>query len=737
MKRLILILFILFVANADTDLQKNHNPKLCLVLSGGGAKGLAHIGVIKALEEQNIKPDCVVGTSAGALIGGLYASGMNAKELEKSIRSIDFDEVLYYRPKRKEFTQYTRDMDYKSNDMLDITLSKDGTIELPQFVLNSVKIEEVLRNLLVKYPQNIDFDDLPMRFRAVATDISNGEKVVLSKGQLSQALRASMAIPAVFSTVEMNNTLLSDGMISSNLPIEVAKNLKAERIIVVNVDSGLLKKDEIKNFFDVSEQLLNILVDKNVEREKKLLNKNDIYIGIDTKDIKNLDFSKLDDAIKRGYDAVKNNHTTKVALSSIPKNYYSENKKNTISANNDTVYISQIYFNIDNKSYSKNIKNIVSVKEGDIFEIEKINKDIRDLINSGYVDSINYEITKNDQNYKLTYNIKTKDVSKNSYHIGLEVESSKIENQSISLYLSHRNQWVNNLGGEWRNYLTLGKTSEMISEFNQPITDKQDWLIRPSLSFAYENNYAYLDNSLDTTTQYNTNRQNISIMAGKSIENLGEWSIGASWNRDELKKESSNPLLPIPSDKSDYVTLDANLIIDQLNDIYIPTDGYLFHLNTKISPTKKSNEDRFIQANLLGIYAIQKDKQSITFTAEAQGRQANESIFLSPIKLGGYHHLSGYEKNQFIGNYMIYGSATYRYLTSLKLFGEPLMVGTSLEAGNIWDDIDDVSLNNAKYAGSVFGAIKTPIGPIQLGVGMNKNGDSNIYFYLGRTIENY
>lgn len=262
----------------------------------------------------------------------------------------------------------------------------------------------------------------------------------------------------------------------------------------------------------------------------------------------------------------------------------------------------------------------------------------------------------------------------------------------------------------------------MISEFNQPITDKQDWFIRPSLSFAYENNYAYLDNSLDTTTQYNTNRQNISIMAGKSIENLGEWSIGASWNRDELKKETSNPLLPIPSDKSDYLTLDANLIIDQLNDIYIPTDGYLFHLNTKISPTKKSNEDRFIQANLLGIYAIQKDKQSITFTAEAQGRQANESIFLSPIKLGGYHHLSGYEKNQFIGNYMIYGSATYRYLTSLKLFGEPLMVGTSFEAGNIWDDIDDVSLNNAKYAGSVFGAIKTPIGPIQLGVGMNKNG---------------
>ena len=94
-------------------MQKNHNPKLCLVLSGGGAKGLAHIGVIKALEEQNIRPDCVVGTSAGALIGGLYASGMDAKEVEKSIRSIDFDEVLYYKPKRKEFIQYTRDIDYK------------------------------------------------------------------------------------------------------------------------------------------------------------------------------------------------------------------------------------------------------------------------------------------------------------------------------------------------------------------------------------------------------------------------------------------------------------------------------------------------------------------------------------------------------------------------------------------------------------------------------------------------
>lgn len=734
MKRLIIILFIPFALNANPVNKINHNPKLCLVLSGGGAKGLAHIGVIKALEEQNIRPDCVVGTSAGALIGGLYASGMSANEVEKNIRSIDFDEVLYYKPKREEFKQYSRDIDYKSNNMFDISLSKDGKIELPQFVLNSVKIEEVLRNLLVKYPQNIDFDTLPMRFRAVATDISTGEKVVLSKGQLSQALRASMAIPAVFSTVEMNNTLLSDGMIASNLPIEVAKNLKAERIIAVNVDSGLLKKDEIKNFLGVSEQLLNILVAKNVDRERKLLNKNDVYIPIDTKDIGNLEFNRLNDAIKRGYDAVNTNHTTKLALSNIPKNY---NANNTIKTDSDIVYISQIYFNIDNKSYLKNIKNIVTTKEGDIFDIEKINKDIRDITNSGYVDSINYEITKNSQNYKLTYNIKTKDVSKNSYHIGLEVDSDKLDNQNISLYLSHRNKWVNDLGGEWRNYLTLGKTSKILSEFNQPITNKQDWFIRPSASFTYENNYAYLDDSLDTTTQYNTNRQNISIMAGKSIENLGEWSIGASWNRDELRRNTSNPLLPIPYDKSSYITLDANFVIDQLDNIYMPTNGYLLHLNTKFSPTKQSNEDRFIQAGLLGIYGIQKDKQSITFTAEAKGQNTNESVFLSPIKLGGYHHLSGYEKNQFVGNYMIYGSATYRYLTSLKLFGKPLMVGTSLETGNIWDDIDEVSLNNTKYAGSVFGAIETPIGPVQLGVGVNKDGDSNIYFYLGRTIENY
>lgn len=736
MKRLIIILLIPFVLNANPTDKINHNPKLCLVLSGGGAKGLAHIGVIKALEEQHIKPDCVVGTSAGALIGGLYASGMSVDEIERKIRAIDFDEVLYYKPKRQEFIQYTRDKDYKSNDMLDITLSKDGKLELPHFVLNSAKIEEVIRNLLIKYPQNIDFDNLPMRFRAVATDISNGEKVVLSKGQLPQALRASMAIPAVFSTVEMNNTLLSDGMIASNLPIEVAKNLKAERIIAVNVDSGLLEKNEIKNFLDISEQLLNILVAKNVEREKKLLNKNDVYIAIDTKDIGNLEFNKANDAIKRGYDAITTNHTTKLTLANIPKNYDIKNERDIIEADKP-MYISQIKFNIDNKNYLKNIKNIISTREGDIFELENINTDIRNLMNSGYVNSLTHELTKDNQNYKLTYNIKTKDLAKNSYHIGLELESSKLENQNISLYLSHRNQWVNDFGGEWRNYLTLGKTSKFSSEFNQPVTEKQDWFIRPSLSLAYENNYAYLNGFSDVTMQYNTNRENISIMAGKSIEHLGEWSIGASWNRDELKKNESNPYISIPNDKSDYITLDANLIIDQLNNIYIPTDGYLLHLNTKISPTKQSNEDRFIQASLLGIYAIQKDKQSITFTAEAKGQNTNESVFLSPIKLGGYHHLSGYEKNQFIGNYMIYGSATYRYLTSLKLFGKPLMVGTSLETGNIWDDIDEVSLNNPKYAGSVFGAIETPIGPVQLGVGVNKDGDSNIYFYLGRTIENY
>lgn len=725
------------LAFASSDITTSNHPKICLVLSGGGAKCMAHLGILRALEEQQIKPDCIVGTSAGALIGGLYATGMPIDEIEKRIKDTNFGKILYEKPKREEKTQYIRDLEYKSSDILYMSISKDGSIELPKSVINSGKLEEALRNLFGQYPHDIDFDRLPIIFRIVATDLATGKKIVFSKGQIAHSLRASMAIPALISPIEVGDKLLSDGMISSNLPILVAKEMGAEHTIAVNVGTGLLPKEKIIDMVNVSEQILNFLVQQNVDNELKTLTKNDVYILVDTKDIGNLEFDRMDEAEQYGYDAIAKDKNIKYKIS----NLFTVSKKSNIQNttrdinNKQSQVIKDVKIQSDNIEYTNILRNVISAKQGDIFTVSVINKDIKDLMDTNLLKSVTYETIKDNDGYILLYNVKSKDTSNNLFHGGLELASDEITNQDLTLYLSHRNSWMNKWGAEWRNYITIGNTSKLITELNQPIPNMEDWFIRPKIGIEYADNYAYLDGQSEIASEYKVNRQAISIMMGRSIDKIGEWSIGASWQRDELKENLSNPSLLILKEENKHLTLNGDIIIDQLNDIYIPTDGYYLHLYTNIAPYSEDSK-QYIETGFLGIYAVKGDNQSLTFRAEAAGRNSDDSLYLSPFKLGGYHHLSGYERNQWIGNYLLFGSLTYSYMTPWKLLGKPLMTGVSLETGDVWDDWDEIKYNNMKYAASIFGAIQTPIGPAQLGIGLTEEGNGNIYFYLGRTFEN-
>jgi len=733
-----LIIFTIFVgvASASPITTTSKHPKICLVLSGGGARGLAHLGVLRALEEQHIKPDCIVGTSAGALIGGLYATGMPIDEIAKRIEDMNFNKILYDKPNRKERSQYQRDLEYNSNNIFNINLAKNGTVELPESIISSMRLDESLRILFAKYPLDINFDHLPIKFRAVATDLATGKKVVLSKGKLAEVSRASMAIPAVFSPVRLDGKLLSDGMLSSNLPIEVAKEMKADYIIAVNVSTGILTEEKIKNMVNVSEQILNLLVQKNVDRNLKAVNRQDIYILVDAKDIKNLEFDKIDETIQYGYETIQNNPKLKNRISNLSR---LTNHKNFQLSENKTYIehmpiIKNIRIKTNNDLYINTLANTISTKKGDLFSINSINKDIAKILDTNRVKSVTYDVIQENDGYDLVYNVEFKNHSNNTFHLGLEIASDAIINNNITFYLSHDNPWINKWGGEWRNYMILGSSSIFISEFNQPLPGMPNWFIRPEIALEYGKNYAYLDGESKVASDFKVNRQSIKLGIGKNISNIGEWSIGASFKRNDLDGNLLNPSLPIPDDTNNHFALNADIILDQINDIYIPTDGYFLHLYTNVSPYKQDGVLN-AQGGLLGIYASQIDDQSLEFRFEASGHHTNESVYLSQFKLGGYHHLSGYEHNQFIGNYLLFGSATYRYMTPFELLGKPLMLGVSAEAGDVWDRFKDIKYDNIKYAGSIFGAIQTPIGPAQLGFGINEEGDGNIYFFLGKTFD--
>ncbi|MTD33839.1 hypothetical protein GKE73_14925 [Paludibacterium sp. dN 18-1] len=247
-----------------------------VVLGGGGARGFAHLGVLKELDRLHVPISCIAGTSAGALIGGMYANGLPLADMEQAFNSADWDQMLSGKTTRSSVPYDRKRDDYKN--YMDVTLGiKNGQIRVPRSAINSQEIDLFIRKLT--RDRSFDsFDQMPIPFRAIATNLSNGDAVVFDKGPLALALRSSMAVPGVFDLVEDQGRLLVDGGLARNLPVQEVKGRCADHVIVVDVSGPLLKPDEINSLFDVVAQTSNIMVDRNVREQLARLDKRDLVV---------------------------------------------------------------------------------------------------------------------------------------------------------------------------------------------------------------------------------------------------------------------------------------------------------------------------------------------------------------------------------------------------------------------------------------------------------------------------
>src|SRR5712664_2559399 len=279
-------------------------PRICLVLSGGGARGIAHIGVLKVLEDLKIPIDCIAGTSMGAVVGGLYASGMNAREIESTMRSVDWQEAFRDAPPRRDLA-FRRKQDDR-NFLVRLPLGlKHGRILLPKGFIQGQKLQETLRQLTLPFSNSTDFDLLPTPFRAVATDLLTGNAVLMDKGDLAIAMRASMSAPGVFAPVELNGRLLVDGGLAENLPVNVARAMHADILIVSDVSFPLQQRAALDSAISISNQMLAILVRKDSDRQRASLSPQDILIEPNLGSAPATDFASPSAVIARGEEAAR------------------------------------------------------------------------------------------------------------------------------------------------------------------------------------------------------------------------------------------------------------------------------------------------------------------------------------------------------------------------------------------------------------------------------------------------
>jgi NTE family protein len=295
-------------SSVTPDAALKPRPKVALVLSGGGARGFAHIGVLRALQELRVPVDIVVGTSMGSVVGGAYAAGSSLDQMERLVRRTDWNAVVADRPPRDELVYRRREEDLLLPSRIEFGARMDG-VSLPPAAAGNEALELALTRVLPHGARDKPANLLQLPFRSVASDLVTGELVELSDTPLFLAMRASLAVPGVFAPVRVNQRLLVDGGLVRNLPVDVAREMGADIIIAVNVGTPLAQEKELISAVSVAQQMLQILTEQNVQRSLKELRPGDVLLQPDLGGIGFLDFARHDRAMKRRSGGARHERT--------------------------------------------------------------------------------------------------------------------------------------------------------------------------------------------------------------------------------------------------------------------------------------------------------------------------------------------------------------------------------------------------------------------------------------------
>ena len=438
-------------------------PKIGLVLSGGAARGLAHVGVLKALEEQGIRIDAIAGTSMGAVIGGLYASGYKIDELEKLALNIDWKQALSDAPPREDvpFRRKQDDRDFLVKQKL--SFRDDGSLGLPLGVIQGQNLALLLESKLAHASDTRDFDKLPIPFRAVATDIASGEKVVFHKGHLPQVIRASMSIPAVFAPVELDGRLLVDGGMTDNIPLDVARDMGVDIAIVVDIGTPLRSRKQLNTVVDVLNQSITLMTRRNSEEQLATLHKDDVLIQPSLSSFGVTDFGRAQEVIDAGYRA------TRILDARLARLRPAEPQDAQLTAarqpSQRTPIISAIKVENDSKVSDEVIRYYIRQRIGEPLDLGRLETDMGTLYGLDFFEQVQYRVTHKGPDNTLVISARGKRSGTDYLRLGLNLSDDMRGDSAFNIGASYRMNGINSLGAEWLTRVQVGDQQEIYSEF--------------------------------------------------------------------------------------------------------------------------------------------------------------------------------------------------------------------------------------------------------------------------------
>lgn len=718
-------------------------PRVALVLSGGGARGFAHVGVLKALEAARVPVDMIVGTSMGAIIGGLYASGMKADDLEREILAVDWGGLFNSREPRQLLSQRRKEEDFELSPVLQLGF-RNGEFLLPTGAVSSRSLEVLLRRYTLSTRHLESFDQLPTPFRAVATDMETGRAVVMDRGDLSAALRASMSVPGVFSPLSINDRILGDGGLVNNLPVDVARAMGAEVIIAVNIGTPLAGRDTLGTVLGVTTQMVNILTEQNVQASIATLTPKDLLLAPQLGKLTSADFDKAEELVKIGNEYAGTVREA-LALFAVDAPRYAgwvQARSTQALANADRVgRIGAIRFEGVSEERAARLGRALESEPGQRVDVPKIEADLRKLAVSGDYERIDYTLTRREDNgtEDLTINLRENAWGPNYLRVGLDLRTDFQGEGAFNLRISHNRHWLSESGAEWRNRVQLGETVGLYSEIYQPLGMNSERFVA-----------AYVDGTINKVELFSDEGDALALVQRQGLKvgaDVG-WPIGLRGTIGEARlgvvasaRRATPELLSaaIPAGVSTVRWTErgvrAALIADQLDFANFPSRGYRGQAEISWGRRDVDGGETTDFTRLDSTFTAVKTWGAHTFNVGGRLAYTNQ-IPLAAIdeySLGGFQNLSGYRTAQVAGNYLLFGRLTYyQRLASNVGVARALFVGGSLEAGNAWTERSDITLRQLRGAGSLFVGADTGIGPLYLSVVSAPRGYTGLYLFLGR-----
>jgi NTE family protein len=719
---------------------EQERPKIGLVLSGGGARGAAHVGVLKVIDEMKIPIHAVAGTSMGAVVGGLYASGMSAAEIEKLLTSVNWQDAFKDRPPRAQLGYRRKQDDRNFLVRYALGVRSDGFV-YPRGLVQGQKLEQVLRNAAIPVADVQDFDRLPIPFRAIATDLETGQLVLMSSGDLVTALRASMSAPGVFSPAPRDGRLLVDGGLSENLPVDTARAMGVDRLIVVDVSFPLYSRDELASPLEVTNQAFAILIRNRTLEQRAKLGPNDIIIDPPLGRFPSADFSRVPEALRAGRTAAEAARDQLAPLALDDEEYL----RYLASRRVRPVSPPAIEFVRPNKD-SQEYAALIAAHMADIVD-KPLDKDtMQERLSSLYAldlfETIDYALVTEDGRTGIEVNLRRKSWGPNYVRVGLNLEDDFEGNSRYNFALRFIMTELNKLGGEWLADLQIGDNPRLFTEFYQPVSLASRYFVAPRFEFEERSVFRLRDQ--DRISEYRVRTLEGGLDFGRELSNWGEFRVGVrrGTGRSHLLIGEDATVLPpgpderVPRQKFERGGYFARLSYDKLDSIYFPRRGQQFDFEWRAEREALGADQHYDTFSASWLIARSRGRHTLIFWTDFGTTIDNLPTAENYFSLGGFFNLSGLPPGYLSGPH--YGIGRLIYYRQIGRGGSgvldlPAYLGISLEAGNAWADKKDASFGDLRKDASLFFGVDTPLGPVYLGGGFDEGGDAAFYLFLGRT----